>query len=193
MATVLYQYLTDSMFDVSMNTCKIQAKDTTHHIVISIYLWTELLDWKFWRCPLAKDILRFYAILLEYQAVPQSLGPHIQVSDEYNSAKNHSWFSPEPLYFCGRKGRRSKISLPSKIPSSWPKKRSNSCSYFYRTPARFWVWPFSSPMDVSLLITEPSIQCPHNSLIFDYSPKLTCIDYLHQRTCANCTRSNPFD
>ena len=51
--------------------------------------------------------------------------------------------------------------------------------------------PPSSPMDVSLLITEPSIQCPHNSLIFDYSPKLTCIDYLHQRTCANCTRSNP--
>ena len=160
MATVLYQYLIENLFDVSMNTCKIhiQAKDTMHNISISIYLWTELWDWKFWRCPLVKDILMFFEILLEYQAGPQSLGAHIQVSDEYNSVKGHSWFWPESLYFCGKKGCRSMISLPSRSPSSCSKKRSNSWSYFLLDPSQGRT-PFS-PMDEPLLITELSIQCP---------------------------------
>ena len=132
METVLYQYLIEYLFDVSTNACKIQAKDTTQHL------------WFLFICELDYGIVNIEDVLLRRisGASMNSFGSFRLYHNLWDLISEClmktnlliiiSNSLPESLYFCGRKGRQSKISHLSKSPSNYPNKRSKSYPCLYR-------------------------------------------------------------
>ena len=153
METVLYQYLIEYLFDVSMNACKIQAKDTTQHL------------WFLFICELDYGIVNIEDVLLRrisgasmnsfwsFRLYHNLWNLISECLKKTNSLRIISNSLPESLYFCERKGRQSKISHLSKSPSNYPNKRSNSYPCLYG-PQGQGLTP--SPMDDPLLNTELS-------------------------------------